>query len=186
MTTKKTANSQQRTIYICQGTGCVSGKSIEITEALEKHIAEAGLKDVRVDFTGCHGFCEQGPVAIVEPEGIFYTHVTPDDVPEIVTAHLRDGQPVERLFYKDPVTKEAIPYHKDVKFYSMQERIILRNCGRINPERIEDYIATGGFEALGKVLKEMTPEQVIATIKRSGLRGRAGRFLHRPEMGVLL
>ncbi len=174
MTEKKPANEGQRTISICQGTGCVSGKSLEITEALKKHIAEMGLKDVNVDFTGCHGFCEQGPLAVVEPEGVFYTHVTLDDVPEIVASHLRDGKPVERLFYKDPVSGQAVRYHSDIKFYNMQQRIILRNCGHINPERIEDYIATGGFKSLEKVLKEMTPEQVIDTIKKSGLRGRGG------------
>jgi NADH:ubiquinone oxidoreductase subunit F (NADH-binding)/(2Fe-2S) ferredoxin/NAD-dependent dihydropyrimidine dehydrogenase PreA subunit len=166
--------NKQRTIYICQGTGCVSGKSVEITEALKKAVAEQGLQGVKIDFTGCHGFCEQGPVAIVEPEGIFYAHVGINDVPEIVESHLRDGKPVERLFYKDPVSGEAIPYHKDIKFYNMQQRIILRNCGRLNPERIEDYMATGGYESLKKCLKEMTPEQVIDEIKRSGLRGRGG------------
>jgi NADH-quinone oxidoreductase subunit F len=174
VTEKIPANNQQRTIFICQGTGCVSGKSLEITEALKKQIAGSGLKDVKVDFTGCHGFCEQGPLAIVEPEGIFYTHVTLNDVPEIVTSHLKDGKPVERLFYQDPVSGTAVPYHKDIKFYSMQQRIILRNCGHINPERIEDYIATGGFESLKKVLKEMKPKQVIDEIMRSGLRGRGG------------
>ncbi|MFA5307937.1 MAG: NADH-quinone oxidoreductase subunit NuoF [Dehalococcoidales bacterium] len=173
MTEAKPANTRQ-TILVCQGTGCVSGKSLEITEALSRAIAEAGLEGVAVDFTGCHGFCEQGPVVIVEPEGIFYARVTPADVPEIVTSHLRDGKPVERLFYKDPVTGAAIPYHKDIKFYSMQQRIILRNCGGINPERIEDYIATGGYEALKRVLLHLTPEQVIDEIKRSGLRGRGG------------
>ena len=174
MTEAKPSKNDQRTIFICQGTGCVSGKSLEITDALSKSITEQGLTDAKVDFTGCHGFCEQGPVAIVEPDGIFYAHVTLADVPDIVTSHLRDGKPVERLFYKDPVTGEAIPYHKDIKFYSMQHRIILRNCGRINPERIGDYIAVGGYESLKKVLKEMTPEQVIDEIKRSGLRGRGG------------
>jgi NADH-quinone oxidoreductase subunit F len=174
VTEAKSSKNDQRTIFICQGTGCVSGKSLEITEALKKTIVEQGLTGVKVDFTGCHGFCEQGPVAIVEPEGIFYAHVGVEDVSEIVASHLRDGKPVERLFYKDPVTGEAIPYHKDIKFYSMQQRIILRNCGRINPERIEHYIAIGGYEALNKVLKEMTPEQVIEEIKRAGLRGRGG------------
>jgi NADH:ubiquinone oxidoreductase subunit F (NADH-binding)/(2Fe-2S) ferredoxin len=164
----------QRTIFVCQGTGCVSGKSLEITEALSKAIAEQGLEGVKVDFTGCHGFCEQGPVAVIQPDGIFYAHVTLEDVPEIVASHLRDGKPVERLFYKDPATGDAIPSYKDIKFYSKQQRIILRNCGRINPERIEDYIATGGYESLKKVLKNMTPEKVIDTIKRSGLRGRGG------------
>ena len=110
-------NNARRTVFICQGTGCVSGKSIEITGALAKAVKEAGLGGLNIDFTGCHGFCEQGPVAIVEPEGIFYTHVTVADVPEIVTSHLRDGKPVERLFYKDPVTGQAIPYYKDINFY---------------------------------------------------------------------
>jgi NADH-quinone oxidoreductase subunit F/NADP-reducing hydrogenase subunit HndC len=174
VTEAKPNNNGQRTIFICQGTGCVSGKSLEITEALSKVVAEQGLSGIKVDFTGCHGFCEQGPVAIVEPDGIFYAHVTLADVPDIVTSHLRDGKPVERLFYKDPVTGEAKPYHKDIKFYSMQQRIILRNCGRINPERIEDYIAVGGYVSLQKVLKNMTPEQIIDELKRSGLRGRGG------------
>jgi NADH:ubiquinone oxidoreductase subunit F (NADH-binding)/(2Fe-2S) ferredoxin/NAD-dependent dihydropyrimidine dehydrogenase PreA subunit len=168
------AKNDQRTVLVCQGTGCVSGKSIEITEALTKAVKAAGLGGVKIDFTGCHGFCEQGPVAIVEPEGIFYTHVTAADVPDIVTSHLRDGNPVERLFYQDPVTGQAIPYYKDIKFYSIQQRIVLRNCGHINPERIEDYLARGGYEALRKTLKEMAPQQVIDTLKKSGLRGRGG------------
>jgi NADH:ubiquinone oxidoreductase subunit F (NADH-binding)/(2Fe-2S) ferredoxin/Pyruvate/2-oxoacid:ferredoxin oxidoreductase delta subunit len=163
-----------RTVFICQGTGCVSGKSIEITEALAKAVEEAGLNNVKIDFTGCHGFCEQGPVAIVEPEGIFYTHVTIADIPEIVTSHLRDGIPVKRLFYKDPITHHIIKLYKDNKFYSIQQRIILRNCGHINPERIEDYVALGGYVSLRKVLKEMTPQHVIDEIKKSGLRGRGG------------
>ncbi len=174
MTEAKRSNGGKRTIYICQGTGCVSGKSLEITEALRKAVSEQGITGVDVDYTGCHGFCEQGPVAIVEPEGIFYTHVSVDDVPEIVESHFQNGKPVERLFYKDPVSGEAIPYHKDIKFYSMQQRIILRNCGRINPEKLDDYLAVNGYEALKKVLKEMNPEQVIAEVKRSGLRGRGG------------
>jgi NADH:ubiquinone oxidoreductase subunit F (NADH-binding)/(2Fe-2S) ferredoxin/Pyruvate/2-oxoacid:ferredoxin oxidoreductase delta subunit len=174
VTEAKPVKDNQRKIFICQGTGCVSGKSIEITEALSRAVAETGLTGVKIDFTGCHGFCEQGPIGIVEPEGIFYTHVTIADVPEIVASHLRDGKPVERLFYKDPVTGQAIMYHKDIKFYSMQQRIILRNIGHINPERIEDYIAVGGYESLKKVLKGMTQEQVIDELKRSGLRGRGG------------
>ena len=172
--TKAKPDDTGRTILVCQGTGCVSGNSREITEALSKAIAEQGLTDVKVDFTGCHGFCEQGPVAIVEPEGIFYSHVALADVPDIVASHFRDGKPVKRLFYKDPVTGEAVPHHKDIKFYSMQQRIILRNCGNINPERIADYTAVGGYESLKKVLKNMTPEQVIDELKRSGLRGRGG------------
>jgi NADH-quinone oxidoreductase subunit F len=166
--------ASQRTILVCHGTGCVSGKAFEIREALEKEVARLGLDGVGVDFTGCHGFCQQGPIAVVEPEGIFYTHVTVDDVPEIAQSHLRDGRPVERLFYKDPATGEAIPRYKDIPFYNKQQRIILRNCGRINPERIEDYIKAEGYKALRKALLDMTPEQVIDEVKRSGLRGRGG------------
>ncbi|MBA7487054.1 Ion-translocating oxidoreductase complex subunit B [subsurface metagenome] len=177
MSVKKTSRDypdNQRTIFVCEGTGCVSAKSVEIRQALEKAVEELKLDSVKVDFTGCHGFCEQGPIAFVEPEGIFYTHVSVEDVPEIAQSHLRDGQPVERLFYRDPVSGKAVPYYKDINFYKKQQRIILRNCGHINPERIEDYITTGGYQSLRKVLFEMTPEQVIDEIKRSGLRGRGG------------
>jgi len=167
-------SDNQRTIFICHGTGCVAGKAFEIREALEKAVAELGLDGVKVDFTGCHGFCQQGPIAFVEPEGIFYAHVTVDDVPEIVQSHLRDGQPVERLFYRDPVSGKAVPYYEDINFYKKQQRIILRNCGRINPERIDDYIAVGGYQSLRKALFEMTPDHVIGEVKRSGLRGRGG------------
>ena len=177
MSSKETSRNypdNQYTIFICQGTGCVSDKSIEIREALEEKVEELGLKSVKVDFTGCHGFCEQGPIAFVEPEGIFYTHVDIKDVPEITQAHLQDGKPVERLFYKDPVTGQVVPCYKDIDFYAKQKRIVLRNCGRINPERIEDYLAIGGYQSLRKALFEMTPEQVIDEVKRSGLRGRGG------------
>jgi len=170
----KPTREKQRIISVCHGTGCVSGKAFEIREALEEAIAELALEDVKVDFTGCHGFCQQGPIVIIEPEGIFYAKVSVDDVPEIVQSHLRDGKPVEHLFYIDPVSGEPVPHYKDISFYKKQQRIILRNCGRINPERIEDYIAVGGYQSLSKVLLEMTPEQVIDEVKRSGLRGRGG------------
>ncbi|MBA7605288.1 Ferredoxin--NADP reductase [subsurface metagenome] len=166
--------NNQRTIFICHGTGCVSGGSVEIRLALEKEVEELGLDNVKVDFTGCHGFCEQGPIVVVEPEGTFYAHVTIEDVPDIARSHLRDGKPVERLFYRDPVSGEAVRYYKDINFYKKQHRLILRNCGHINPERIEDYIATGGYQSLRKVLSEITPEQVIDEVKRSRLRGRGG------------
>jgi NADH-quinone oxidoreductase subunit F len=173
---EKPANQtvNKRTIMICHGTGCVSGKAFEIREALEEEVARLDLKEVEVDFTGCHGFCQQGPIAVVEPEGIFYTHVTVDDVPEIAQSHLRDGQPVARLFYHDPVSGEAIPNYEDIPFYSKQRRIVLRNCGHINPESIEDYIKVGGYQSLRRALLDMTPEQVIDEVKRSGLRGRGG------------
>ena len=170
----KPSKDNQLTISVCHGTGCVSGKAFEIREALEKAVVELGLEGVKVDFTGCHGFCQQGPIVVVEPEGIFYAHVSVDDVPEIAQSHLRDGQPVKRLFYIDPISGKPVPYHKDIIFYKKQQRIVLRNCGRINPERIEDYIAVGGYQSLRKALFDMTPEQIIDEVKRSGLRGRGG------------
>jgi NADH-quinone oxidoreductase subunit F len=173
--TKSSNNlSTQRTILLCHGTGCVSGKAIEISEALEKAVAEQKIPAVKIDFTGCHGFCEQGPICVIEPEGIFYTHVTVEDVPDIVRSHLLENIPVQRLFYKDPTTGQAVPHYKDINFYKKQQRIILRNCGHINPERVDDYIAAGGYHALRKVLSQMTPQQVIDEIKKSGLRGRGG------------
>ncbi|MCK4697854.1 MAG: NADH-quinone oxidoreductase subunit NuoF, partial [Dehalococcoidia bacterium] len=164
----------QRTIWVCQGTGCVSSKSEQIRIALEQEVEKAGLKNVKVDFTGCHGFCQQGPIAVVEPEGIFYTHVCVEDAAEIVNSHLKEGRPVERLFFRDPVTDEAIATYSEINFYKRQKRLILRNCGRINPESIDDYITVDGYKALRKVLSEMSPEQVIDEVKRSGLRGRGG------------
>lgn len=165
----------QGVVFVCQGTGCVSSKSDQISSALETEIARLGLTErFKVKFTGCHGFCQQGPIVHVEPEGIFYTHVKLEDVPEIVQCHLRDGKPIERLFYHDPVTGDVIPYHCDIKFYNKQRRVVLHNCGYIDPEDIDDYLATGGYQALRKVLFEMTPEQVIEEVKRSGLRGRGG------------
>ncbi len=162
-----------RTVFVCQGTGCLSSESGPVYEALRAEVARLGLRDVEVDFTGCHGFCEQGPNVVVEPEGIFYTHVQSEDAAEIVHSHLRDGKPVERLFYRDPVTNKAIPYYSEINFYKKQQRIILRNCGRINPEKIDHYIAQGGYRALRKAFL-MTPEEVIEEIKKSGLRGRGG------------
>ena len=168
------AKKQPCTVYICEGTGCVSGKATVIHQALEKQVAETGLDNVRVDFTGCHGFCEQGPVAIIEPEGIFYTHLTIDDIPDIVQSHLLNNQPVERLFYHEPLSGQPIPLYKDISFYKKQQRIILRNCGHINPENIDNYIATGGYKSLNKALSTMTLQQVIDEVKSSGLRGRGG------------
>jgi NADH-quinone oxidoreductase subunit F len=161
------------TIFVCHGTGCLSSGSEGVYEALKEEISRQGISHAEVDFTGCHGFCEQGPNVVIEPEGIFYTHVQAEDAPEIVTSHLRDGKPVERLFYHEPVTGEAIPRYSEINFYKKQQRVILRNCGQINPEKIQHYIDRGGYRALRKALL-MTPEQVIEEIKESGLRGRGG------------
>ncbi|MDY7019470.1 MAG: FAD-dependent oxidoreductase [Chloroflexota bacterium] len=162
------------TIFVCQGTGCLSSGSDVVYEALKEEIIRQGITHADVDFTGCHGFCEQGPNVVIEPEGIFYTHVQAEDAPEIVSSHLRDGKPVERLFYHDPVNGNAVPYYSEINFYKGQQRVILRNCGHINPEKIDHYITNGGYFALRKALSEMTPEQVIEEVKRSGLRGRGG------------
>ncbi len=168
-------NGGKRTVLVCQGTGCCSSKSPQITEALRKEIEAQGLSgNVEVKLTGCHGFCERGPIVIVEPEGIFYCGVKIKDASEIVQSHLRDHKPVERLFYKDPTTKQAVPRYADIKFYKEQQRLVLRNCGHINPENIDDYIAAGGYQGLAKALKEMTPDQVIEQVTISNLRGRGG------------
>jgi NADH-quinone oxidoreductase subunit F len=168
------SGGEKRKVLVCQGTGCTSSKSEQIRESLEKGVKEAGLTDTVIDFTGCHGFCQQGPIVVVEPDGIFYAHVKVEDAADIVNAHLKNGQLVERLFYLDPVTREPIAKYHDIKFYMKQKRLILRNCGRINPERIDDYIAVEGYQALKKVLSGMSPAQVIDEVKRSGLRGRGG------------
>ena len=159
----------QRTILICRGSGCPG--SDEILKRLEKETK--GLP-VEVKLTGCHGFCQAGPTVIVEPEDVFYCHVSVDDIDEIAQKHLKGQQVVTRLLYTDPVTGQAIPHYSDINFYKKQERVILRNCGRINPERIDDYLASGGYLSLRKVLFQMTPVQVIEEIKRAGLRGRGG------------
>jgi len=166
--------SATRTLFVCQGTGCVSGGSKKIYEALVKEVEAANLDDVKVDITGCHGFCQRGPIVNIEPDGYFYAEVQPEDVHEIVQSHLVNGQPVERLFYHDLTTDEPIPLYHDVPFYEKQHRLVLRNCGHINPERIEDYMEAGGYQAIQRVLSRMTPDEVIAEIKESGLRGRGG------------
>ena len=164
---------------ICGGTGCTSSGSAEIQEALHREIAAQGLEDeIKVVQTGCFGLCALGPIMIIYPEGVFYSKVTADDVPEIVEEHFLKGRPVERLIYKeeDNETEEQILNSSlsNTQFYKKQLRVALRNCGVINPENIDEYIAMDGYFALAKVLKEMTPEDVIKTILDSGLRGRGG------------
>lgn len=162
-------------VLICAGTGCVSSGSKKVEAALTSELVKRGLeKEIKVIETGCHGFCEMGPVVIVYPEGVFYCRVQDTDVPELVDSHLYKGRIVERLLYKEPVSHEKIPNYNDITFYKKQMRKVLANCGHINPESIEDYIAVGGYEALGKALSEMTSEQVVVELKKSGLRGRGG------------
>ncbi|MDY3071159.1 MAG: NuoF family protein, partial [Eubacteriales bacterium] len=162
-------------VLVCGGTGCTSNHSAEVIEALEAEITKNGLaEEVKVVRTGCFGLCAAGPIMIVYPEGAFYSRVNADDIPEIVTEHLLKGRPVKRLLYQETVENDSIKSLNHTDFYRKQKRVALRNCGVINPENIEEYIARDGYEALGKCLTEYTPEQVIDIIKRSGLRGRGG------------
>ncbi len=162
-------------VLVCGGTGCVSSGCRKIQDALADELAKQKLdKEIKVVETGCHGFCEMGPIVIIYPEGTFYTRVMVEDVPEIVAEHLVKGRIVKRLLFKSAVTAEQVPSYKEIPFYAKQMRIALRNCGHIDPEQINEYIARDGYEALSKVLTTMTPQQVIEDMKKSGLRGRGG------------
>jgi len=165
-------------VLICGGTGCTSSGSMKLHDKLEAELNAKGLaEEVKIVMTGCFGLCALGPIMIIYPEGTFYSMVTEDDIPEIVEEHLLKGRIVDRLVYKDGVEHEdaaAAASLNDTAFYKKQKRVALRNCGVINPENIEEYIAMDGYFALAKVLKEMTPEDVIKTISDSGLRGRGG------------
>ncbi len=162
-------------ILVCGGTGCTSSGSQQILNGLQTEIEKAGLKEeVAVVQTGCHGLCALGPIMLIYPEGTFYSMVNIDDIPEIVTEHLLKGRIVKRLLYNETVTEDGIKALNETDFYKKQHRIALRNCGVINPEDIEEYIGTRGYEALGKVLTEMTPDDVIQVLLDSGLRGRGG------------
>ena len=162
-------------VLVCGGTGCTSSGSQRIRDRLEKEIAANGLsEEVGVVKTGCFGLCALGPVMIVYPEGTFYSMVQEDDIPEIVSEHLLKGRVVTRLLYDETTKTDKIIPLNETNFYKKQHRVALRNCGVINPENIEEYIGTGGYEALGIVLTEKTPEDVIQILMDSGLRGRGG------------
>ena len=162
-------------VLVCGGTGCTSSGSPQIIEKLNEEIIKQGLQDeVAVIQTGCHGLCALGPIMIVYPDASFYSMVKVEDIPEIVSEHLLKGRVVTRLLYKETVTTTGVRALIDTDFYKKQHRVALRNCGVINPEVIDEYIGTGGYEALGKVLTEMTPDDVIQVLLDSGLRGRGG------------
>lgn len=162
-------------VLVCGGTGCTSSGSKKIIETLEKEIAKHGLQDeIGVVKTGCFGLCALGPIMIVYPEGSFYSMVKEEDIPEIVSEHLVNGKVVTRLLYQETVKENEILPLQETQFYKKQRRVALRNCGVIAPENIEEYIGTHGYEALGKVLTEMTPDDVIQVMLDSGLRGRGG------------
>ncbi len=162
-------------ILVCGGTGCSASASHEIVKELNKELEAHGLTDfAKVVVTGCFGFCEKGPIVKIIPDNTFYTQVKPSDAKEIIEEHIIKGRKVQRLLYVAPDTNQSVSDSKHMEFYKKQLRIALRNCGFIDPENIEEAIARDGYAALGKCLTEMTPEQVIAEIKKSGLRGRGG------------
>ena len=162
-------------VLVCGGTGCTSSGSERIVSALEREIQDNGLsEEVKVIKTGCFGLCALGPIMIVYPEGAFYSMVKSEDIPEIVSEHLLKGRIVTRLLCQETVQEDTVKSLNHTQFYAKQKRVALKNCGVIDPENINEYIGLDGYMALGKVLSEMTPDQVIQTIKDSGLRGRGG------------
>jgi NADH:ubiquinone oxidoreductase subunit F (NADH-binding)/(2Fe-2S) ferredoxin/Pyruvate/2-oxoacid:ferredoxin oxidoreductase delta subunit len=162
-------------VLICGGTGCLALGSDEVAAAFEKAFKDQGVEGkVELKTTGCPGFCEQGPLLTVQPEGVFYTKVKPKDAAEIVSKTISAGEVIDRLLYQDSLSGEKVVYEKDVPFYKEQKRILLKNSGIIDPRKLDDYLAAGGYKALAKALFEMTPEEVIAEVKQSGLRGRGG------------
>jgi NADP-reducing hydrogenase subunit HndC len=162
-------------VLVCGGTGCASAGSNDIVTELKKEVKTLGLdNEIAVVKTGCHGLCELGPIVLVYPEGVFYSRVQLTDIHDIANEHLLKGRVVKRLVYDETIDGDDLKPLTETNFYKAQKRVALRNCGVINPEKIEEYIGTGGYEALGKVVTEMTPEDVIQTILDSGLRGRGG------------
>lgn len=167
--------TQRTHIMVCGGTGCVSSESLEIVEKFKAKLSASGYeKEVEVIKTGCFGFCGQGPIVKIHPDNVFYVKVGLSDVDEIVDEHIIKGRTVSRLLYHEPETQRKLPKHDDMRFYKKQYRIALRNCGLINPEDVNEYIAFNGYEALGRALTEYTPDKVLDILKASGLRGRGG------------
>ncbi len=162
-------------VLICGGTGCMASDSETIYDDFVAGIQKKGLQDeIQVLKTGCFGFCEQGPIVKIYPDNVFYVRVSKDDVSELISEHVIKGRSLKRLMYVDPQGGQSVEEHHDIPFYQSQVRVALRNCGIIDPERIEDYISVGGYEALGTCIYNLTPEQIIDTVKESGLRGRGG------------
>ncbi len=162
-------------VLVCAGTGCVSSKSYEFGKALEGEIGKRGLSDeVQVVRTGCQGFCAAGPIVIVQPDGVFYCGLKEADAALLAEEHLLKGRPVKKFMYTPPEEKVPIPALREIPFFAKQKLVVLRNRGAIDPERIDDYIASGGYTALARALTEVKPEEIVAEIKRSGLRGRGG------------
>lgn len=167
--------NSKKELLVCGDTGCRAANSMPIIDSLKAEIKNAGLEDiVSVSLTGCFGFCAQGPIVKVHPDNVFYVKVSADDAKEIVQEHLVKGNVVDRLLYLEASENKKVHASEDISFYKQQMRIALHNCGYINPEKVEDYIANDGYLTLGKCITELTPEQVIEEVKVSGLRGRGG------------
>jgi NADH:ubiquinone oxidoreductase subunit F (NADH-binding)/(2Fe-2S) ferredoxin len=167
--------NKRHTVLVGLGTCGISVGAEQVFFSLEREVARLNLGEtIQIKHTGCQGFCQQEPLVVVEPEGLFYTKVSPDDATEVIQSLLEKGEPIERLFYRDPSNDNPIPFYHGIPFYRKQERIILKNCGNIDPEDIDDYIGTGGYKALNKTLFDMTPEEVISEVRLSGLRGLGG------------
>ncbi|MBO5374140.1 MAG: NAD(P)H-dependent oxidoreductase subunit E, partial [Clostridia bacterium] len=172
---KGTDGKIEKHVLICGGTGCTSSKSVQIKEKMEAAIKAAGIEEkVQVVLTGCFGLCALGPIVIVYPEGTFYSRIELDNVDEIVTEHLVNGNPVKKYLYSETVKGDQILSLNETAFYKKQKRVALRNCGVIDPHCINEYIGTNGYLALAKVVTEMTPDEVIKEILDSGIRGRGG------------
>ena len=167
------ADTREKHILVCQGTGCTSSKSPEILENFRKILKEKNIENVRVIKTGCFGLCAKGPIVIIRPEDTFYANVKPEDCEEIIETHIVKGEFVERLLCKD-IDGKVVNSLDELNFYKKQKRIALKNCGVINPEDIDEYLAFDGYKALEKVLTTMKPEEVIDVVSKSGLRGRGG------------
>lgn len=167
------ANTTEKHILVCHGTGCTSSKSPKIIENFRNVLKEKNIENVKVIQTGCFGLCAKGPIVIIRPEDVFYAHVKPEDCEEIVNTHIVEGKVVERLLCQD-VDERTVKQLDELNFYKKQKRIALKNCGIIDPENIDEYIAFDGYKALEKVLLEMTPEEVIKEVTDSDLRGRGG------------
>ena len=162
-------------LLVCNGEGCSSSGCKDVLQSFQEEIRKKKLdKDIKIVETGCHGYCDKGPLAVVYPEGVLYNRLTAKDVQEIVGEHLLRGKPVKRLFFTEPISMEKIPRYEDLDFFRKQQRIALRNCGMMDPESVNEYIARGGYTALAEMLDTMAPADVVNNVKASGIRGRGG------------
>jgi NADH-quinone oxidoreductase subunit F len=171
----KRQDNKKKLISLCAGSGCGAYGTAKVHQALMSELGAQDLQDeVEVKLSGCHGFCEKGPIMVIHPEGIFYPQLKEKHIPDIVEQTIKNGELVKKLIYKDPAAKKKFTHEKDVPFYKLQKRIIFGNNGIIDPTSIEDYFSVAGYVALEKALFDMAPEEIISEVKMSGLRGRGG------------